>query len=116
MNGENIISGNVHYLEKVALLPGSELHVSLVDITEQGAWKTLATAVYSDLNEHFMDYELTFDPAKLRYGRIYSISANINYENTVVFSSTNHLPLDLSEATLWVKDVLVRIVSVFPNA
>ncbi|MGE8150837.1 YbaY family lipoprotein [Pseudomonas vancouverensis] len=115
MSGENIINGNVHYLEKVALLPGSTLHVSLVDITDKGAWKTLETEVYSDLNPHFMDYELTFDPAKLRYGRIYSISANINYQNEVVFASTNHLQLDLSETSLWVKDVLVKIVSVSPN-
>lgn len=116
MNDKKDITGYVHYLEKVALLPGSTLHVSLVDITKPGDWKTLVTEVYSNLNQHFMDYALTVELSKLQYGRTYAISANINYEDQVVFSSTQHPSLDLSEETLWVKDVLVKIVSVSPDA
>jgi len=116
MNGQKEITGNVSYLEKVGLLPGSTLHVSLVDVTQPRAPKTLATGVYSDLNQDFMEYALTFELAQLQYGHTYSISASILYENQVVFTSTKHPSLDLSEESLWVKDVLVKIVSVSPDA
>lgn len=112
MNGEKEITGNVIYLEKVGLLAGSTLHVSLEDVTQPSARKILATEVYCDLNQDFMEYALTFELAKLQYGRTYSICASILYEGQVVFSSTNHSALDLSEESLWVKDVLVKIVSV----
>ncbi|MNG20537.1 hypothetical protein D3C84_1047970 [compost metagenome] len=59
-----------------------------------------------------MDYALTIEMAKLQYGRTYSVCASIQYEHQVVFTSTNHPSLDLSEESLWVKDVLVKIVSV----
>jgi len=116
MNNEREITGNVSYLEKVGLLEGSTLHVSLVDVTQPRAPKTLATGVYTDLNQDFMDYALKFDPAILQYGHTYSISASILYENQVVFTSTKHPALDLSEEFLWVKDVVVRIVNVSPDA
>jgi uncharacterized lipoprotein YbaY len=112
MNGKKEITGNVTYLEKVGLLPGSTLHVSLEDVTQPSARKILATTVYSDLNQDFMDYALTFELAKLQYGRIYSITASIIYEGQLVFTTTNHAPLDLSEESVWVKDVVMAIVSV----
>lgn len=116
MNGEKEITGNVRYLEKVALLPGSTLLVSLVDVTQPSAPKTLASEVYSDLNPEFMDYALTFELAKLQYGHAYAIDARILYENQVVFASTKQPSLDLSEESLWINDVLVKIVSVSPDA
>jgi putative lipoprotein len=115
MKCDKEISGNVNYLEKVALLPGSTLQVSLVDVTQSGM-KTLATKDYSDLNQNFMDYTLNFDMEQLQYGHSYSISASILYQGEVVFTSTNHTALDLSEESLWVKDVTVKIVDVSPDA
>jgi len=116
MSGEKEITGSVIYLEKVGLLSGSTLQVSLVDVTQPSDLKTLTTEVYTDLNQDFMEYALTFDMAKLQYGRTYAISASIFYEDERVFTSTNHPALDLSEETLWVKDVVVKIVSVSPDA
>jgi uncharacterized lipoprotein YbaY len=116
MNSEKEITGNVIYLEKVGLLPGSTLHVSLVDVTQPNALKTLATEIYSNVNQNGMDYTLSCELAKLQYGHTYSISASILYEDQVVFTSTEHAPLDLSAEFLWVKDVVVSIVSVSPGA
>ncbi len=106
----------MRYLEKVALLPGSTLIVSLQDVTQPGAEKTLASEIYSGLNPDFMEYALTFDLAKLQYGHTYSVGASIIYDDETVFTSAKQPSLDLSEESQWVKDVLVKIVSVSPDA
>nr|WP_314524606.1 YbaY family lipoprotein [uncultured Pseudomonas sp.] len=116
MNGEKEITGSVHYLEKVALLPGSTLVVSLLDVTQPSAPVTLASEVYADLDPDFMEYALTFEMAKLQYGHTYSIDARILYDDRVVFASAQQPALDLSEESLWIKDVRVQIVSVSPYA
>lgn len=116
MKGEKEITGNVHYLEKVALLPGSTLRVSLLDVTEPSAPVTLASEVYTDLNPDFMEYALTFDMAKLQYGHTYSMGASIFYDDHVVFTSTQQPSLDLSDESLWINDVRVQIVSVSQDA
>ncbi len=116
MNREKEITGNVVYFEKVDLRPGSSLHVSLVDTTQSNALKTLATETYSNVNNDILEYTLNYDLAKLQYGNTYSISASILYEDQVVFTSTEHGPLDLSAEIVGVKDVVVSIVSVSPGA
>ena len=116
MNREKEITGNVVYFEKVDLRPGSSLHVSLVDTTQSNALKTLATEIYSNVNNDIMEYTLSYDLVKLQYGNTYSISANILYEDQVVFTSTKPVPVDLSADMMWVKDVVVSIVSVSPGA
>ena len=116
MNSEKEITGNVIYPEKVGLLPGPTLHFSLVDVTQPTARTTLATEIYSNVNHNGMDSTLSCELAKLQYGHTYSISASILYEDQVVFTSTEHAPLDLSAEFLWVQDVVVSIVSVSPGA
>jgi putative lipoprotein len=103
-----IISGKVHYLEKIALAPNSTLYVQLLDVsladipTKELAWQIIPNAETAGLN-----FTLYYRQADVLPGHSYDISACIKVGDTLIFGTTQSHPVLLGPNALQSQEVLV---------
>jgi putative lipoprotein len=85
-----ILTGNVTYLERIALPPDAELHVWLVDVTP-GILTTQVvlaeTTVRTDGRQVPIPFELRYDPAKLDLAHDYGVRAVFSSGGRNLFES-----------------------------
>lgn len=90
--GKASLDGEVFYLQRIALPPSATLSVSLQDVS-------LADAPAVVLDEHKgpvkgqvpLPFHLTYDPAQVKPGHRYSVSARIEVNGELMFITTeNH--------------------------
>ena len=90
--GKTSLEGEVFYLQRIALPPSATLSVSLQDVS-------LADAPAVVLDEHKgpvkgqvpLPFHLTYDPAQVKPGHRYSVSARIEVNGELMFITTeNH--------------------------
>lgn len=113
MNNQAVktIAGKVHYLERIALLPGSTLHVRLLDVSLADACaKELAVQVTPNAERAGLDFNLTYQLADVLSGHTYAISASITHDNALIFTTTEHHPVVLGVDYVKGQEVLVRRV------
>jgi len=86
------LDGEVYYLQRIALPPTATLSVSLQDVS-------LADAPAVVLDEHRgqvkgqvpLPFHLSYDPAQVKPGHRYSVSARIEVDGKLLFITTeNH--------------------------
>lgn len=90
------LDGEVFYLQRIALPPTATLSVSLQDVS-------LADAPAVVLNEHKgpvkgqvpLPFHLSYDPAQVKAGHRYSVSARIEVDGKLIFISTEHYGVQL---------------------
>jgi putative lipoprotein len=90
------LNGEVFYLQRIALPPSATLSVSLQDIS-------LADAPAVILDEHKgpvkgqvpLPFHLSYDPAQVKPGHRYSVSARIEVNGELMFITTEHHAVQL---------------------
>lgn len=90
------LDGEVFYLQRIALPPTATLSVSLQDVS-------LADAPAVLLDEHQgpvqgqvpLPFHLSYDPAQVKPGHRYAVSARIEVDGQLMFITTEHHPVKL---------------------
>ena len=113
MNNETVktISGKVHYLQKVALLPDSTLHVRLRNVTLRDVFPNeLAVQIIPNAEKAGLNFNLTYSCADVLPGHTYAISASITREDRLIFATTQNHEVELSADHVEEQEVLVSLV------
>lgn len=106
-----ILTGKVHYLERIGLLPNSTLYVSLEDVSLADApAKELAHCTIRNAETAGLNFELAYRPADDIRGHTYAIRASIKTNDQLIFATVDHHPVVLNAAYLQPLEILVRKV------
>ena len=95
------LDGEVFYLQRIALPPTATLNVSLQDVSLMDAPAvTLATQSGPVNGQVPLPFHLSYDPAQVKPGHRYAVSARIELDGELLFINTEHhgVKLDGSDA------------------
>jgi putative lipoprotein len=85
------LDGEVFYLQRIALPPAATLSVSLQDVSLMDAPAvTLASQNGPVKGNVPLPFHLTYDPAQVKPGHRYAISARIELDGKLLFINTEH--------------------------
>ncbi|PSS49006.1 YbaY family lipoprotein [Pseudomonas sp. BBP2017] len=85
------LDGEVFYLQRIALPPAATLSVSLQDVSLMDAPAvTLARQNGPVKGNVPLPFHLTYDPAQVKPGHRYAISARIELDGKLLFINTEH--------------------------
>lgn len=107
------ISGQVHYLERIALLPGSIMEVALLDTSIQDV-PAVELANFAKVTEGEnvpIPFTLTYNQRDIKENHSYSIRAKITVDGQLRWMSTNNIPVITNGAPTDNIEVLVQGVS-----
>ena len=91
------LDGEVFYLQRIALPPTATLEVSLQDVSLADApAQTLAKQSGQVKGQVPLAFHLTYDPAQIKPGHTYAVSARIEEDGQLLFITTerNSVKLD----------------------
>lgn len=90
------ISGEVYYLQRIALPPGAVLSVKLQDTSRADAPAiTLAEYNKTITQSVPLPFTLNYQRNQVKAGLSYSLSARIEYQGQLLFINTEHHPVQL---------------------
>ena len=90
------LDGEVFYLQRIALPPTATLQVSLQDVSLADAPAvTLAKQSGPIKGQVPLPFHLTYDPAQVKPGHTYAISARIEHDGRLLFITTERNTVDL---------------------
>lgn len=85
------LDGEVFYLQRIALPPTATLNVSLQDVSLMDAPAvTLATQSGPVKGQVPLPFHLSYDPAQVKPGHRYAVSARIELDGELLFINTEH--------------------------
>ncbi|QXH45823.1 YbaY family lipoprotein [Pseudomonas xanthosomatis] len=85
------LDGEVFYLQRSALPPAATLSVSLQDVSLMDAPAvTLASQAGPVKGNVPLPFHLTYDPAQVKPGHRYAVSARIELDGKLLFITTEH--------------------------
>jgi putative lipoprotein len=91
------LDGEVFYLQRIALPPAATLSVSLQDVSLADAPAvTLARQGGPVAGQVPLPFHLTYDPAQVKPGHRYAVSARIELDGKLLFISTEHHAVQLN--------------------
>ncbi|OZY41899.1 hypothetical protein CJF43_08860 [Pseudomonas fragi] len=94
------LDGEVFYLQRIALPPTATLEVSLQDVSLADAPAvTLAKQSGPVKGQVPLPFHLTYDPAQIKPGHTYAISARIEENGQLLFINTERNSVDLTTTT-----------------
>ena len=94
------LDGEVFYLQRIALPPTATLEVSLQDVSLADAPAvTLAKQSGPVKGQVPLPFHLTYDPAQIKPGHTYAISARIEENGQLLFINTERNSVDLTAKT-----------------
>ena len=89
--GQASLDGEVFYLQRIALPPTATLSVSLQDVSLMDAPAvTLASQAGPIKGNVPLPFHLTYDPAQVKPGHRYAVSARIELDGRLLFITTEH--------------------------
>ena len=95
------LDGEVFYLQRIALPPTATLEVSLQDVSLADAPAvTLAKQSGPVKGQVPLPFRLRYDPASVKPGHTYAISARIEDNGQLLFINTERNSVDLNAKTL----------------
>lgn len=90
------LDGEVFYLQRIALPPAATLSVSLEDVSLMDAPSvTLANQAGPVKGNVPLPFHLTYDPAQIKPGHRYAVSARIELDGKLLFINTEHHGVNL---------------------
>lgn len=98
---QSSLEGEVFYLQRIALPPTATLNVSLQDVSLADAPAvTLASQAGPVKGNVPLPFHLTYDPAQIKSGHRYAVSARIELNGQLLFINTTQqtVSLDGSDA------------------
>ncbi|PWB34558.1 hypothetical protein DCO48_05285 [Pseudomonas sp. SDI] len=85
------LDGEVFYLQRIALPPSATLSVSLQDVSLMDAPAvTLASQNGPVKGQVPLAFHLAYDPAQIKPGHRYAVSARIELDGKLLFINTEH--------------------------
>ena len=86
-SGGNKVSGTVSYRERMALLPGVEIKVELVDVSRADAPATVIASqtISPDGKQVPIPFEIAYDTAEIEPNHTYAVQARIEARGKVRF-------------------------------
>ena len=94
------LDGEVFYLQRIALPPGATLEVSLQDVSLADAPAvTLAKQSGPVKGQVPLPFHLSYDPAEVKPGHTYAVSARIEDNGQLLFITTERNSVDLNAKT-----------------
>ncbi|MFI8377011.1 YbaY family lipoprotein [Pseudomonas helleri] len=102
------LDGEVYYLERIGLPKTATYEVSLQDVSLADAPAvTLAKQSGQIKGQIPLPFHLTYDPAEIKPGHRYAISARIENNGRLLFINTEHNGVDLNAKSL--QPIRVRV-------
>ena len=102
------LDGEVYYLERIGLPNTATYEVSLQDVSLADAPAvTLAKQSGQVKGQIPLPFHLTYDPAEIKPGHRYAISARIENNGRLLFINTEHNGVDLNAKSL--QPIRVRV-------
>ncbi|PZQ46454.1 MAG: hypothetical protein DI556_20370 [Rhodovulum sulfidophilum] len=109
------LSGTVSYRERMALPPGAQVEVRLLDVSRADAPAALIAETLVDAEgQPPIPFALTYDPALLAEGHRYAVRARILRGDQVLFRSTTVHPVFTEGAERTVEISLERAAAAVP--
>ncbi|EJL09044.1 YbaY family lipoprotein [Pseudomonas chlororaphis] len=85
------LDGEVFYLQRIALPPAATLSVSLQDVSRADAPAVLLAEQKGPVKGQVpLPFHLSYDPAQVKPGHRYSVSARIEVAGKLLFVTTEH--------------------------
>jgi putative lipoprotein len=104
------LTGTVSYRERIALLPGSELNIKLLDVSvADAAADVLAELNMPDPGQVPINFQLPYDPALIDERMSYTVRAEIRIDGRLVFTTDTAHPVLTRGAG---KNVAIKMVKV----
>ncbi len=104
------VTGNVTYLQRIALSPSAVVHVELVDVSRADAPAVvLAQQTLRPQHQVPIPFELAYDPSKIDPTHRYAVQARITEGDRLVFMNDQAL-LVITQGVPTAVEVLVRPV------
>ena len=99
-NVRGSLDGEVFYLQRIALPPTATLTVSLQDVSLADApAQTLAKQSGPVKGQVPLPFHLSYDPAEVKPGHTYAVSARIEDNGQLLFITTERNSVDLNAKT-----------------
>ncbi|MEG1627214.1 YbaY family lipoprotein [Pseudomonas sp.] len=85
------LDGEVFYLQRIALPPTATLSVSLQDVSLMDAPAVTLASQNGPINGSVpLPFHLSYDPAQVKPGHRYAVSARIEADGKLLFINTEH--------------------------
>jgi putative lipoprotein len=85
------LDGEVFYLQRIALPPSATLSISLQDVSLAGAPAVVLDEQKGPVKGQVpLPFHLSYDPAQVKPGHRYSVSARIEVDGKLMFITTEH--------------------------
>jgi putative lipoprotein len=103
------VTGTVTYLEKIALLPGAVINVRLQGRPAPGAAPDIIgeQSITTSGRQVPIPFEITYNPAVIDPGRIYTVGASITVGGQLMFASDKDYPV-ITRGNLSAADIIVK--------
>lgn len=93
---KNSLDGEVFYLQRIALPPNAVLSVSLQDISLADAPAVVLDEQSGPVKSQVpLPFHLSYDPAQVKPGHRYAVSARIEVDGQLMFITTEQHPVQL---------------------
>lgn len=90
------LNGEVFYLQRIALPPTATLSVSLQDVSLADAPAVLLAEQKGPVKGQVpLPFHLSYDPAQVKPGHRYAVSARIELDGQLIFINTEHHAVNL---------------------
>ncbi|MET0773883.1 MAG: YbaY family lipoprotein [Pseudomonas mandelii] len=90
------LDGEVFYLQRIALPPSATLSVSLQDVSLADAPAVILDEQKGPVKGQVpLPFHLSYDPAQVKPGHRYSVSARIEVDGKLIFITTEHHAVQL---------------------
>ena len=94
--GKHSLDGEVFYLQRIALPPGTTLSVSLQDVSLADAPATVLDEQSGPVKGQVpLPFHLSYDPAQVKPGHRYAVSARIEVDGQLMFITTEQHAVQL---------------------
>lgn len=101
------LTGTLMYRERIALPPGAEVQVKLVDVSKADApAETVAEKSFKVEKQPPIEFELPYDASRIRAEGAYALEASIAHEGRVLFRTAERVPVLGKDAPAKVEVVL----------
>ena len=91
------LDGEVFYLQRIALPPAATLSVSLLDVSLADAPAVTLAEQKGPVNGQVpLPFHLSYDPAQVKPGHSYSVSARIELDGKLMFITTERHSVQLN--------------------
>ncbi len=110
-SSESKVTGTAGYRERMALLPGAEMTIKLVDVSLADAPAVVIDEQVISLDQKSVpvDFELSYDPEKIQENHTYAVQAAIRVKDKLAFITDQVYPVLTRGAPDHVDLLLVRV-------